>query len=96
MLVGGLKDLLSRSSQVQLQQIAGAKRGPARYLGFTKSQWLDKLMRSNANICFSITMMFFPICAYYTHRYMTVIKPAREELARQQTEELLSEGKAVS
>ena len=39
-----------------------------RFLGNTKSQWLDKLMRSNANICALISLSFFPIVAYYSWR----------------------------
>jgi len=81
--------------RIQHLQAAGAKRGPIRYLGKTKSQWLDKLMRSNANICAAISLSFFPIVAYYTWRYLNVIKPAREAIEAREREELLAEGKAV-
>lgn len=65
-------------------------------MGLTKSQWLDKLMRSNANICAALSFSFFPIVGYYTWRYMNVIKPAREAQEAEAREDLLSEGKAVS
>jgi len=82
--------------RVQFQQVAGAKRAPKRYFGKTKSQWLDKLMRSNANICAVISLSFFPIVGYYSWRYINVIKPAREAIEAREREELLAEGKAVS
>lgn len=88
--------ILARQSGLQFQQVAGAKRGPKRFLGKTKAQFLDVLMRSNANLCFAITLSFFPICGYYTYRYFNVIKPAREEIERQAAEDLLAEGKAVA
>jgi len=77
-------------------QSAGKKRGPPRYFGRTKSQYLDFLMRSNANICALISFSFFPIVAYYTYRYYTVLKPARDAFAAKEREELLAEGKATS
>jgi predicted metallo-beta-lactamase superfamily hydrolase len=83
-------------SKVTVSQAAGVARGPRRYLGKTKSQWLDKLMRSNANICATISLSFFPICAYYTYRYWSVIKPARELLEAKEREELLAEGKSTA
>jgi len=95
MFVGGAR-VLARQSFVQFQQVAGAKRGPKRFLGKTKAQFLDAFMRSNANLCFVITLSFFPICGYYTVRYFNVIKPAREELDKKAAEDLLAEGKAVA
>jgi len=53
-------------------------------------------MRSNANICAAVSMSFFPIAAYYTFRYFSVIKPAREALEAQEQEDLLAEGKAAA
>jgi len=90
----GLLKLLN-SRQVQLVQTAGAKRGPKRYLGNTKSQWLDKLMRTNANICALITVSFFPIVAYYSWWFMQNNK-ARKAAEEKQTEDLLAEGKAIA
>ena len=52
-------------------------------------------MRSNANICALISFSFFPIVAYYTYRYYTVLKPARDAHAAKEREELLAEGKAT-
>jgi len=72
----------------------GAQRGPPRLLGRTKSQYLDTLMRSNANICAAISFSFFPIVAYYIWRYNFVLKPAREEIARKERAALLEEGVA--
>ena len=104
-----LRPLASRllsGSGVVVSQTRFAKRGPPRLLGRTKSQYLDTLMRSNANICAAISFSFFPIVAYYiwrsvcsftctcTCRYNFVLKPAREEIARKEREALLEEGAA--
>lgn len=91
----GLGSLLP-AAKILVQPAAGVKRGPPRFLGKTKSQWLDKLMRSNANICALISLSFFPIVAYYSWRYVNVIKPAREAIAAKEREELLAEGKALA
>jgi len=53
-------------------------------------------MRSNANICATISLSFFPICGYYTWRYYNVIRPARDALEAKEREDLLAEGKALS
>ena len=88
--------LLLRPSTSLVVQSAGKKRGPPRFLGKTKTQYLDWLMRSNANICALISLSFFPLAGWYSYRYFTVLKPARDaKLARDQ-EELLAEGKAVA
>ena len=92
---GGLAGRLLRPSRpALLLPAAGVKRGPPRFLGRTKSQYLDILMRSNANICALISFSFFPIVAYYTYRYYTVLKPARDLAAERERAELLAEGKA--
>jgi len=80
----------------QFTQVAGAKRGPRRFLGYTKTQLLDKLMRSNANICAAITFSSIPILAFYVYRYYTVLKPVKDELELKAREELLAEGKATA
>jgi len=77
-------------------QTAGTKRGPPRLFGKTKSQLLDTLMRSNANICALVSFSAFPIVAYYTYRYYTILKPARDAIAAKEQEELLAEGKATA
>ena len=82
------------SSQI-FGQIAGAKRGPPRFLGRTKTQYLDVLMRSNATICATASLSFFPIVAYYMYRYYFVLKPVRDETARLEKEALLAEGQAA-
>ena len=74
-------------------QVAGAKRGPPRYLGWTKSQVLDTLMRTNARICFSFALLFFPVCIAWGYRYQTVLKPKKVMRERKREEELLAEGK---
>jgi len=51
-------------------------------------------MRSNATICATLSLSFFPIVAYYVYRYNWVLKPAREEIARREAEALLAEGQA--
>lgn len=88
--------LQTPSNRIQLTQVAGAKRGPSRFLGKTRSQILDSFMRSNARICALITATFFPICAYWTWRYNYIIKPKREELKKVAEQELLAEGKYVA
>ena len=95
-MIGAVTKNLLRPVSVSLAQTAGRKRGPPRFLGKTKSQYLDWLMRSNANICALISFSFFPIVAWYSYRYFTVLKPARDALAAQDKEDLLSEGKAVA
>jgi len=85
--------LLSAPSPL-LWSVRGVKRGPPKFLGRTKTQYLDMLMRSNANICAAISLSFFPIAGYYTYRYFTVLKPAREAKLAEQNEDLLSEGQA--
>jgi len=85
-----------KASSINFVQSAGSKRGPPRFLGKTKSQYLDLLMRSNANICALISFSFFPIVFYYTYRYYTVLKPARDAFAAQEQEDLLAEGKAAA
>jgi len=94
MIVNSVRTFL-KSSSLSIVPSAGRKRGPPRYLGKTKSQYLDILMRSNANICALISFSFFPIVAYYTYRYYTVLKPARDAHAAKEREELLAEGKAT-
>ena len=94
MMISGSFRTLLKSPSFSIVPAAGKKRGPPRYLGRTKSQYLDILMRSNANICALISFSFFPIVAYYTYRYYTVLKPARDAHAAKEREELLAEGKA--
>lgn len=95
-MIGAVTRNLLRPVSVTVTQSAGRKRGPPRFLGKTKSQYLDWLMRSNANICALISFSFFPIVAYYSYRYITVLKPARDAKAAQEKEDLLSEGKATA
>ena len=95
MIVTSAKNLL-KSSSIIFCQSAGAKRGPPRYFGKTKTQYLDFLMRSNANVCALASFSFFPIVAYYTWRYYNVLKPARDAIAAKEREDLLAEGKAAA
>ena len=95
-MIGAVNRNLLRAVSVTVTQSAGRKRGPPRLLGKTKSQYLDWLMRSNANICALISFSFFPIVAWYSYRYITVLKPARDAKAAQEKEDLLSEGKATA
>jgi len=76
-------------------QSAGKKRGPPRFLGRTKTQYIDTLMRSNASICAVISFGFVPLAGWYSYRYFTVLKPAREAKVAREQEELLAEGKAA-
>ena len=87
---------LLRPTSLTLTQVAGRKRGPPRFLGKTKAQYLDWLMRSNANICALISFSFFPIVVWYSYRYITILKPARDAKAAEDKEALLAEGKALA
>ena len=73
-------------------QVAWTTRGPPRYLGYTRSQILDKLMRTNAKTCFFVCMASFPMAAYMIYRYKYVLKPGKLEYERQKEAELLAEG----
>ena len=95
-MIGAVTRNLLRPTSLTLTQVAGRKRGPPRFLGKTKAQYLDWLMRSNANICALISFSFFPIVAGYTYRYITVLKPARDAKAAEEEEALLAEGKATA
>jgi len=89
-------NLFLRPASAIIVQSAGKKRGPPRFLGKTKTQYLDWLMRSNANICALISFSFFPLVGWYSYRYFTVLKPARDAQAAQEQEDLLAEGKAIA
>ena len=90
-----LRSVFLRPSKTLIIQSAGKRRGPPRWLGKTKTQYLDWLMRSNANICAAISFGFFPLAAWYSYRYYTVLKPARDAAAAKEQEDLLAEGKAA-
>ena len=87
---------LLKPTNFTIVQWAGKKRGPPRFLGKTKTQYLDWLMRSNANVCALISFSFFPLAGWYFWRYTTVLKPARDAAAAREQEELLAEGKATA
>ena len=57
-------------SSFRLTQVAGKKRGPPRFLGYTRSQVLDTVMRSNARICGAVTLLIFPVIAAWAIRYL--------------------------
>ena len=90
-----LRSVFLRPSKTLIVQSAGKRRGPPRWLGKTKTQYLDWLMRSNANICAAISFGFFPLAAWYSYRYYTVLKSARDAAAAKEQEDLLAEGKAA-
>lgn len=83
-----------RPTAVCLSQSAGAKRGPPRFLGRTKSQVLDKFVRSNAVICALASFTVVPFVCFWVYRYVTVLKPQKAAWEAAQIEELLAEGKA--
>jgi len=87
--------LLKPVSSILIQS-AGKKRGPPRFLGRTKTQYIDWLMRSNASICAVISFGFVPLAGWYSYRYFTVLKPARDAKVAREQEELLAEGKATA
>jgi len=63
-------------------------------LGLTKSQILDKFVRSNAVICAIASFTVVPVVCFWFYRYVTVLKPRKAAWEAQQREELLAEGKA--
>ena len=83
-----IKSVLFRPSTSLLVLSAEKRRGPWRFLGKTKTQYLDWWMRSNANICATIP--------WYFYRYHTIFKPARDAAAAKEQEDLLSEGKVTA
>jgi len=74
-------------------RIATKKRGPPRYLGFTKAQILDEFMRTNARIWATVTFGSLPLFAWMLHNYRKNVKPEQERILREREEALLSEGK---
>lgn len=71
--------------------VAGAKRGPPRYFGYTKSQFFDTLMKSNATIMACVSSFTIPIVVFIMWRYNKVKKEV-EEYKKITEDELLSEG----
>ena len=87
----GKSFLRPQQSTPNLTLVAWKKRGPPRVLGWTKSQVLDSLMATNARICATFCLAFFPLCGYMAYRYQTVKKNVRE-YEKKKREELLAEG----
>lgn len=75
-------------------QARGARRAPPRIFGKTKTQLLDTVMRSNATICAAVCASAIPMMLYWSHRYVTVLKPEKEEREARERADLLAEGKA--
>lgn len=73
----------------------GRLRGPPRLLGWTKTQALDFLIRTNAGICALLSFSAVPFILLWTYRYQTVLKPAKEAREKARIEDLLSEGQAI-
>jgi len=74
-------------------------RGPSRYLGYTKSQWLDGLMAVNSYSCVGFIIIGMPLMGYSYYQFKQRIQPelirlAEEELRKQKEEEdaMLAEG----
>ena len=84
--------LRSQQGNANLTLVAWKTRGPRRLLGWTRSQMLDFLMRSNARICATFSLGFFPLVGFWIYRYQTVLKPNKREYERKKQEELLAEG----
>ncbi len=53
-----------------MAQVAHKRRGPPRFLGYTKSQILDFFMRSNARVCATISFSALPIIVFWMYRYL--------------------------
>ena len=86
------KFLTSKHRSPNLTQAAFKTRGPPRLFGYTKSQVLDTLMRSNATICATIAVTSVPLACFMIYRYQYVLKPRKIEYEKMKQEELLSEG----
>lgn len=74
-------------------------RAPNRYLGYTKSQWLDGLMAINSYTCVGFIIVSIPAMGYSYYRFKKSVQPelirlAEEELRKQKEEEdaMLAEG----
>lgn len=86
------KAYLKPKSTPNLTLVAYKSRGPLRVFGFTKSQILDTMMRSNATICVTISLTSIPLAAIMIYRYQTILKPRKLEYEKKKQEELLAEG----
>ena len=53
-------------------------RGPPRFLGRTKAQYLDLLMRTNTRLSAFVTFIAVPALMIWSYRYITVLKPAKD------------------
>jgi len=95
---------LLRSSGFSKVAFAGAvlpprrfrHRGPPRFLGRTKAQYLDLLMRTNTRLSAFVTFIAVPALMIWSYRYITVLKPAKDAAKQKETEELLAEGRAAA
>lgn len=85
------KPFLRPHQSTHVTLVAGAKRGPPRYFGYTKSQFFDTLMKSNATIMAGVSSFTLPIVGFMMWRY-NYVKKEVEEHKKIKEDELLSEG----
>ena len=86
------KAFLKPNLASHITQVAGTKRGPPRYFGRTKSQYLDTLYRSHAMMMASISLFTIPLLIAILYYMNVILKPQIEEAKQKEAEELLSEG----
>ena len=84
--------LKPNQSSHNVMLVAGKKRAPPRFLGFTKSQVFDTLYRTHATIAMAITGLTIPLVLFMMYRYNVVLKPEIEAHKKQEEESLLAEG----
>ena len=91
-LSNGKTFLRPHQSTPNLTLVAWKKRGPPRIFGWTKTQVLDAMMRTNVRVCATFSLGIVPFVAIWMYRYQTILKPNKLEYERKKQEELLAEG----
>ena len=86
------KAFLKPNQASHITQVAGTKRGPPRYFGRTKSQYLDFGYRSHAYVMASVSVFTIPLLIAILYYMNVILKPKIEEAKQKEEEELLSEG----
>ena len=86
------KAFLKPNLASHITQVAGTKRGPPRYFGRTKSQYLDFGYRSHAYIMAAVSLFTIPLLIAILYYMNVILKPQIEEAKQKEEEELLSEG----
>ncbi len=69
-------------------------RGPPRFFGYTKSQFLDLGVRSTSKIGIICALSILAALGAASVRYMLFIKPEKDDKKKKVDEDLLAEGRA--